>query len=340
MSVTNVRSFGGSVAIGTKDVQGKTLRVDGKVTTKKIIVSSLTVGDMTNPHIPIGAIMIWSGAVANIPNHWKLCNGTSYTRTDGGGTITAPDLRDMFVRGKATSGQPVGSISNHNHTMTDLDIPKHTHGITQQSVADHQHQYATYNTSNHVHNVENTGAHDHGGTNAAGSHNHNTVATAHNHGSNDTGGHSHNLDLVDIRNGRTGYVSGGINYNYNSSAGSWTRHSNAIRSYSSPSQKPGRTDAVGDHNHGNADASGQHQHGTVSLAGDHQHQGMSNSAHQHQYEQVTNNAHTHALGTDTNHDHQGFQISPGTPAGWRNTGVVASFSKLASYYVLAYVIKI
>jgi hypothetical protein len=333
-AVTNVRSFGGSVAIGTKDVQGKTLRVDGKVTTKKIKASSLTVGTMTNPHIPIGAIMIWSGATTAIPNHWKLCNGQTYTRTDGNGTITSPDLRDLFVRG-GNASSPVTADSQHTHTLATANITGHSHTVTDNTAADtHQHSIPDYASSNHTHGVNDktNSNHTHQSSNNNGPHQHSTPAHNHGHGMNNSGAHQHRCDLVDTRNGRTGYVSGGINYNYNSTAGSNCKTGN-LRAYNS-SREP-RVDNSGGHQH-NISQTGAHNHGASGSAGGHQHSNTSNHQHNHDVNNVNNASHTHDLQAVSGHNHQGFQVGVGSGM----SPSVNAVSKLISYYVLAYVIKI
>ncbi len=48
--------------------------------------------------VPVGCIVIWSGAVAKIPKGWQLCNGTNGT----------PDLRGRFVMGSGTTSPAVG----------------------------------------------------------------------------------------------------------------------------------------------------------------------------------------------------------------------------------------
>jgi hypothetical protein len=332
-AVTNVRSFGGSVAIGTKDVQGKTLRVDGKVTTKKIKASSLTVGTMTNPHIPIGAIMIWSGATTAIPNHWKLCNGTPYTRTDGNGTITSPDLRDLFVQG-GNASSPVTADSQHNHVLTSANIPSHTHTVTDNNATDtHQHSIPDYSGSVHTHGVNDKQStnHTHQGTSTNGPHQHSTPAHNHNHGMNSIGSHSHRCDLVDTREGR---VRNGFNpdYNYNSTAGSNTKTS-GVKAYNS-SREP-RVDTAGSHQH-NISQTGAHNHGTVNNGGGHQHGTTAVHQHNHGVNTVNNASHSHNLQTVSGHNHQGFQVGVGSGM----SPSVNAVSKLISYYVLAYVIKI
>lgn len=57
-----------------------------------------------------GMILLWSGAIVDIPNGWHLCDGTEDT----------PDLRDKFVVGAGDTyalGDTGGSV-NHNHTFT------------------------------------------------------------------------------------------------------------------------------------------------------------------------------------------------------------------------------
>ncbi|MGE3309432.1 MAG: hypothetical protein AB7O66_05625 [Limisphaerales bacterium] len=71
--------------------------------------------------IPLGGIILWSGALNQIPAGWALCNG---------GTVngrTTPDLRDRFVVGAGSSyGQ--GATGGANFvTLTVNQIPAHSH---------------------------------------------------------------------------------------------------------------------------------------------------------------------------------------------------------------------
>ena len=43
--------------------------------------------------VPVGAILIWSGATSAVPNGWQLCDGTN----------SAPDLRNRFVIGAGST---------------------------------------------------------------------------------------------------------------------------------------------------------------------------------------------------------------------------------------------
>ncbi|HWT42807.1 MAG TPA: hypothetical protein VN152_09180 [Sphingopyxis sp.] len=71
-------------------------------------------------------IMMWSGAIVDIPSGWHLCDGT-------GGT---PDLRDRFIVGAGSTYavSAVGGAVNHDHdgdvgetALTEAQIPGHRH---------------------------------------------------------------------------------------------------------------------------------------------------------------------------------------------------------------------
>ena len=67
--------------------------------------------------VPKGGIIMWSGAVASIPQGWALCDGTNGT----------PDLKDRFVVG-AGSGYAVGATGGEaTHVLTIAEMPSHTH---------------------------------------------------------------------------------------------------------------------------------------------------------------------------------------------------------------------
>lgn len=89
--------------------------------------------------VPYGAIMMWTGALDQIPNYWYLCDGTNGT----------PDLRDKFILGAGgvyaphnTGGAASQTVDlamdpllNHTHTFTDdghtlveAEMPAHKHG--------------------------------------------------------------------------------------------------------------------------------------------------------------------------------------------------------------------
>jgi hypothetical protein len=90
--------------------------------------------------VPVGGIIIWSGAANAIPSGWFLCDGANST----------PDLRDRFVVGAGTT-YAVGATGGQNAITS---VPAHTHGAG---------NFVTSNTGDHAHNgsTSNTGAHSH-----------------------------------------------------------------------------------------------------------------------------------------------------------------------------------
>jgi microcystin-dependent protein len=80
--------------------------------------------------IPIGGIIMWSGAIANIPTGWALCND----QTVNG--IKTPDLRNRFVVG-AHSGAGTGTVETagpefnaDNGTLSSSYTPGNSGGFT------------------------------------------------------------------------------------------------------------------------------------------------------------------------------------------------------------------
>jgi len=69
--------------------------------------------------VPKGAIIMWSGAIDQVPNGWALCNGQNGT----------PDLRDRFIVGASLGGSyAVGATGGETtHTLTVNEMPGHTH---------------------------------------------------------------------------------------------------------------------------------------------------------------------------------------------------------------------
>lgn len=80
----------------------------------EVMLRSITVQEAVDPTfflekggVPSGVILLWSGAIVDIPTGWSLCDGT-------GGT---PDLRDRFVLGAGSTYDPndTGGADTHQH---------------------------------------------------------------------------------------------------------------------------------------------------------------------------------------------------------------------------------
>jgi microcystin-dependent protein len=87
--------------------------------------------------IPVGGIIMWSGAGVTLPSNWKLCDGSTY------GSVVTPDLRGRFVLSSTTPTSANGNIvlasglstRNVNATggeekvaLTVAQMPAHSHG--------------------------------------------------------------------------------------------------------------------------------------------------------------------------------------------------------------------
>jgi hypothetical protein len=136
-----------------------------------------------NGGVPIGGVIMWSGALASLPTGWALCAGGTFTRSDGGGSIVAPDLRDRFVIGagglldvSTTGGSktPTGTTDAqgaHSHPSSITDVQGyHTHvasapvdasrfqvsgaaPLQTQKAAEGSHTHAISTDGGHAHNV-------------------------------------------------------------------------------------------------------------------------------------------------------------------------------------------
>lgn len=84
--------------------------------------------------IPKGGIIMWSGAITDIPAGWQLCDGTNGT----------PDLRDRFIMG-APSGQDPGQTGGSDSLqLTTSNLPAHAHNITVLTSGPHEHRFWEY----------------------------------------------------------------------------------------------------------------------------------------------------------------------------------------------------
>ncbi len=71
--------------------------------------------------IPLGGIILWSGALNQVPAGWALCNG---------GTVsgrTTPDLRNRFVVGAGAAYNPGSTGGADSVALTVNQMPSHAH---------------------------------------------------------------------------------------------------------------------------------------------------------------------------------------------------------------------
>ena len=93
--------------------------------TQNIYERVVTIETLAGGITPIGAIMLWKGSAASIPQGFQVADGTNGT----------PDLRGNFLMGIASTETDdnlleTGGALTHTHTLGAVTkATKHTHGI-------------------------------------------------------------------------------------------------------------------------------------------------------------------------------------------------------------------
>jgi microcystin-dependent protein len=116
----------GTITAGYKlDVNGAA-HVGGDVTATGGVTATSFTG---NGAVPIGGIIMWSGATA--PSGWALCDGT---KVNG---IVTPDLRGRFIVGNNSTYGINTTGGSATHTLTANEMPSHSHDINHHSFTFH-----------------------------------------------------------------------------------------------------------------------------------------------------------------------------------------------------------
>lgn len=312
---TLIQTFVGNIGIGTNDPGNYKLRVDGEVR-----ANSLEVNGVSNVHVPIGLIAMWYGSVASIPDGWALCDGTTgITRTDGGGTIDAPNLVNRFVRG-ADGDSPSPAIPGQSGgantvSLAEGNLPAHAHPFTG-SAANANHAHTTNSAdAPHGHNTNTNNAnHNHGTNTANAPHGHNTQYGNANHAHNTAGANAPHAHGMRRTTGPRGvYCSNNFIPSSNQTL-FYTNHANAPHShYVNGANAP--------HYHGVNGANAPHNHGINSNNAPHSHGVRGNNA-----------PHNHGINADNAPHTHGGNIG--------QTGSGTAVTLTNPYYILAYIMKI
>jgi len=112
-------------------VKGDLIIDSGRVQTPNLYVS----GFSNNALVPTGAIVMWSGSIANIPSGWALCNGGLHVYNLNGNMafFPTPDLQGKFIAGYDPSNTDYSTIGNSSGTnqvtLEKANLPRHQHTI-------------------------------------------------------------------------------------------------------------------------------------------------------------------------------------------------------------------
>lgn len=118
---------------------------DGAVITSKLHDGAVTDDKCYSGFalVPRGGIIMWYGAIVDVPTGWAICDGTNGT----------PDLRNRFVVGAGSTYSVGGSggsadaiVVSHTHTAS-VNDPGHSHQYIRDKDAGSitSHQYADSN---------------------------------------------------------------------------------------------------------------------------------------------------------------------------------------------------
>ncbi len=132
----------GGVGINSAPASGAALTVSGRLKASSAEFDSMNVATLSATAVsgfgtvPLGGIIIWSGAENAVPAGWALCNGQASNGR------TTPDLRGRFVIGPS-SGRGVGSTGGaETIILTVGQLPAHNHNVRgwTEGNGDHSHQ--------------------------------------------------------------------------------------------------------------------------------------------------------------------------------------------------------
>lgn len=116
-------ALSGSTAIAPNLTAGS-WQIGGTAVTATAAEVNLLDGKTAQDFFPSGGIIMWSGAISDVPSGWALCDGTNGT----------PDLTGRFVvHADADSGgtyAPGDTGGADSVTLTEAQMPSHTHSVS------------------------------------------------------------------------------------------------------------------------------------------------------------------------------------------------------------------
>jgi microcystin-dependent protein len=120
VTLGNITPLNGShfEGVGSRYISIKVNGTDEMIPRQRInsVPYALIAGNASDA-VPSGVIVMWSGAINNVPLGWALCDGTNGT----------PDLRDRFIVGAGNSYTIGNTGGEAMHVLTLSEMPLHTH---------------------------------------------------------------------------------------------------------------------------------------------------------------------------------------------------------------------
>lgn len=89
--------------------------------------------------VPIGTIVMWTGADTTVPDGWAICDGRAVTSSDGTQTITTPNLSDRVPVGVSTTHALKSTFGAFTKTATTDQQGSHTHTASTSAAGAHSH---------------------------------------------------------------------------------------------------------------------------------------------------------------------------------------------------------
>lgn len=132
--------------------------ITGPVTATEADLNSIA-ASIASSGVPIGAITAWYGSSALVPTGWHLCDGTTaIARTDGSGTIDAPDLRNLVIMGAGSVAAQGTAFGSANQTATSAAAGGHSHATT---AGGGTHAHTGVSVAGHALSISEMPAHTH-----------------------------------------------------------------------------------------------------------------------------------------------------------------------------------
>lgn len=89
-------------------------------------------GGMPDAELPVGTVVMWAGALADIPAGWALCDGNNATL----------DFTARFIKGPSSAADSPGATGGaDSFSLSTAQLPSHRHTGSTGSAGEHRHGF-------------------------------------------------------------------------------------------------------------------------------------------------------------------------------------------------------